>query len=514
MSEVEVVNKTEAEVVKNTENKNEWGSNLQFLLAMIGSAVGLGNIWRYPYVLYSNGGGAFFIPYIIAVLIMGVPFLILEYSVGYNFKSSFAKGLRKINKKLEFLGWVLPFATFVIMIYYSTIIGWIGVYVVLSFYKGWGSDPNTFFGASVLQASDSISGIGHFVPVVALSMLTSWAIFWIISHKKLEKGLGKVSNILVPLLFVIMIVIVIYSLFLSGASIGLHELFSPKWNTLLKFDIWMAAFGQIIFSLSLGTSTAFTYAGYSGKDTDLVTNALTIAVANCGFENFCSLGVFSILGYMAQLQGKELTNIIDKNQGTGLVFVAYPTVLNVLGNFAYILGPAFFITVYLAGLTSILSMIEPLSFCIQNKFNWSRPKTMTVLSVIGAALSMLFATGYGGELLGMVDTYINNICILFCIILECFAFAWLFKAERTMKTLNDRSKTLKVGKWWIIIVKYILPIFVTIVWVGGLIDIIKGGSIIQTIVFILMTIILGVLTVFFTLKKATNKSWDEVENRL
>ncbi|KAG4101420.1 Na+-dependent transporter SNF family [Neocallimastix lanati (nom. inval.)] len=493
-------------------DKNEWGSNLQFLLAMIGSAVGLGNIWRYPYVLYSSGGGAFFIPYIIAILLMGIPFLILEYSVGYNFKSSFAKGLRKINKKLEFLGWILPFATFVIMIYYSTIIGWIGIYVVLSFYKGWGNDPKQFFGGSVLKANSELSGMTEFVPLVAISMLISWSIFWLVSHKQLEKGLGKVSNILVPLLFIIMIIIVIYSLTLEGASIGLKELFSPKWSTLKSFDIWMAAFGQIIFSLSLGTSTAFTYAGYSGKETDLVTNAITIAFANCGFENFCALGVFSILGYMAKLQAKDISKVVD--QGTGLVFVAYPTILNVLGNFAYVLGPAFFITVYLAGLTSILSMIEPLSFCIQNKFTWSRQKTMTVLSIIGAILSMMFATGYGGDLLGIIDTYINQVCVLLCIVFECFAYAWLFKAEKTIKTLNDRSKTLKVGKWWIIIVKYILPIFVSIVWVGGIIDIIKNGSIIQTVIFIIMTVILGALTCIFTFKHATNELWDEAENRL
>ena len=120
-------------------DKNEWGSNLSFLLAMIGSAVGLGNIWRYPYVLYANGGGAFYIPYIVAILLMGVPFLILEYGVGYNYKSSFAKALTKINSRCEYLGWFLPVAVFMILIYYSTILGWDGIYVILSFFKGWGS---------------------------------------------------------------------------------------------------------------------------------------------------------------------------------------------------------------------------------------------------------------------------------------------------------------------------------------------------------------------------------------
>ena len=129
-------------------DKNEWGSNLSFILAMIGSAVGLGNIWRYPYVLYSNGGGAFYIPYIVAILLMGMPFLILEYGVGYNFKSSFAKAITKINSKFEYLGWLLPVAVFMIMIYYSAILGWDGIYILLSFTKGWGADPNTFFTTS------------------------------------------------------------------------------------------------------------------------------------------------------------------------------------------------------------------------------------------------------------------------------------------------------------------------------------------------------------------------------
>ena len=264
---------------------------------MIGSAVGLGNIWRYPYVLYSNGGGAFYIPYLVAILIMGIPFLILEYGVGYNFKSSFAKAITKINSKYEYLGWFLPVAVFMIMIYYSAILGWDGIYIILSFFKGWGADPNTFFATTLLQSSETFSGITTFIPVIAIAMLLGWVLIWFISHKDLEKGLGKVSKLLVPLLFIIMIFIVAFSLTLPGASIGLAELFNPDWSLLGNFNIWMAAFGQIIFSLSLGMSIAFTYANYTKNDADLITNTISIAVANCAFENFAALGVFSILPF-------------------------------------------------------------------------------------------------------------------------------------------------------------------------------------------------------------------------
>ena len=493
-------------------NENEWGSNLSFILAMIGSAVGLGNIWRYPYVLYSNGGGAFYIPYIVAILLMGIPFLILEYGVGYNFKSSFAKAARKINSKCEFLGWFLPVAVFMIMIYYSAILGWDGIYIILSFFKGWGADPNTFFTAGLLQASDSYTGLANFIPVIAVAMLAGWVIIWFISHRDLEKGLGKVSRVLVPLLFIIMVIIVGFSLTLPGASIGLSELFNPDWSLLTHFEIWMAAFGQIVFSLSLGMSIAFTYASYTKDDADLITNTISIALANSLFENFAALGVFSILGYMSLQSGTAVADLVT--QGTGLVFIAYPTVFNVLGNWAYVLGPLFFLTVYLAGLTSILSTIEPLSFSIQNKFGLTRSKTMTILIVIAAAFSMIYATSFGGSLLGFVDTFINQIALLFGVIVECIVFAWIFKAEKLIDFMNSKSKTITLGRWWLVIVKYILPIFISIVWIGGMFDVAGSGSFDQLNFTIVSAIFLLAVTLILTVLPAKNPEWDNIDERV
>ena len=495
-----------------TKDKNEWGSNLSFLLAMIGSAVGLENIWRYPYVLYSNGGGAFFIPYIVAILIMGIPFLILEYGVGYNFKSSFPKAVKSISNKWEYLGWFLPVAVFMILIYYSAILGWDGFYVIISAFKGWGADPNAYFTGSFLQANDTLGGLGTFVPFVAIAMLVGWVIMWVISHTDLEKGLGRVSKVLVPLLFAIMIFIVLFSLTLPGAGIGLAELYNPDWSLLLNFNIWMAAFGQMIFSLSLGMSIAFTYASYTKDDSDLVSNALWVTVANCGFENFAAIGVFSILGYMSLQSGVAVPDLVT--QGTGLVFIVYPTVFNVLGDWASVIGPLFFFTVYLAGLTSILSTIEPLSFSIQNKFGWSRNKTMTVLCVFGAAVSMIYATAMGSYILGIADTFVNQIAILIGVIFECIVFAWIFKAENIIPKLNAKSKSIKLGKWWLVVVKYVLPIFIAIVWVGGILEVISSGSMLELAILVILTVILLGATFIFTKLPAKSGEWDEVKQRL
>ncbi|MBQ2352843.1 MAG: sodium-dependent transporter [Methanobrevibacter sp.] len=492
--------------------ENEWGSNLSFILAMIGSAVGLGNIWRYPYVLYSNGGGAFYIPYIVAILLMGIPFLILEYGVGYDFKSSFAKAVKKIDSRWEYLGWFLPVAVFLIMIYYSAILGWDGIYIILSFFKGWGADPNVYFTNTLLHSSNSWMGLLQFIPLIAVAMLVGWVIIWFISHRDLEEGLGRVSKVLVPLLFVIMVVIVGFSLTLPGASIGLSELFHPNWALLGNFEIWMAAFGQIVFSLSLGMSIAFTYASYTKDDADLITNTISIALANSLFENFAALGVFSILGYMSLQSGTAVADLVT--QGTGLVFIVYPTVFNVLGQWAYVLGPLFFLTVYLAGLTSILSTIEPLSFSIQNKFGFTRSKTMTLLIIVGALISMIYATAYGGSILGYVDTFINQIALLLGIIFECIIFAWIFKAEKLIDFLNSRSKTIKLGKWWVIIVKYILPIFILIVWIGGMMDVIKSSTFEQLVFTVVSAAVLLIGTLVLTILPAKNPDWENYEERI
>ena len=259
-------------------------------------------------------------------------------------------------------------------------------------------------------------------------------------------------------------------------------------------------------------SIAFTYASYTSDDADLITNTISIALANSLFENFAALGVFSILGYMSLQSGTAVADLVT--QGTGLVFVVYPTVFNVLGQWAYVLGPLFFLTVYLAGLTSILSTIEPLSFSIQNKFGLTRSRTMTILVIVGAAMSMIYATAYGGELLGFVDTFINQIALLFGVILECIIFAWIFKAEKLIDFLNSRSKTIKVGKWWLVIVKYILPIFISIIWIGGLIDVINAGTIDQLNFTIVTALLLLIATGIFTIMPAKNPEWDDTEERV
>ena len=184
-------------------DNSSWSSIKTFLLAMIGLTIGIGNIWRFSYVFYSNGGGSFFIPYIIAIIVMGLPFLILEYGLGYHFKESSSKLLHDINPKFEIIGWMLVLFVFVVVIYYMVILSWDLVYFLNSFTFGWGTDPSAFFAENV-GGSSNLSGISSIILPTFLCSIILWALFWFVSNRDVDEGIGRVSRILMPLLFIIM----------------------------------------------------------------------------------------------------------------------------------------------------------------------------------------------------------------------------------------------------------------------------------------------------------------------
>ena len=457
----------------NESEKYRWSNNFSFLMAMIGAAVGLGNIWRFSYVLYSNGGGAFFIPYVLAIVLMGIPFLILEYGLGVTFKDSLSNILKKIRPQLEIIGWITAFLVFLVLTYYVVIMGWDLIYLFLSFFKGWGSDPNSFFMTNIVVGSNNLNNIGDFVLPTLIATVLIWILIWFISHKSLDNGIAKVVTVLIPLLFVMMAIIVIYSFTLPGMWIGLTSLLNPNWSLLTNINIWMAAFGQIIFSLSMGQAIAVTYASYLPENSKLVDNVLIVVLSNSSFEIFTALGVFSILGFMSLTSGLPINNIATS--GTGLLFVVFPEIFNVMGDIAYIIAPVFFLCVFFAGVTSALAFLEPMNLAVSKKFRLSRFRSVTYLCVFGLILSLIFTTGSGNYILTIADAFINQFGIILAVILQSLIFGWNYQLENLLTRLNEYS-TIKVGKLWMTVIKYILPLFLSILWILGIIDLFKTQS--------------------------------------
>lgn len=474
--------------------KTQWNSQLSFLFAMIGAAVGLGNIWRFSYVVYSNGGGTFFIPYLIAIAILGIPFLILEYGIGYNFKDSFSNILKRINPKLEFVSWVLLLFVFTVLIYYIVILGWDLIYLSSSFTFSWGNDVALYFVKNV-GGSSNLSNLSSFIIPTTIGAIIIWVIVWFISHRDLNDGIGKISKILIPSLFIIMIGIVLYALTLPGANIGIQTLLQPDWSKLTDINIWLAAFSQILFSLSMGQAIALTYASYLPENSKLIDNVLLVVFANSSFEIFTAFGIFSILGFMSFSSGTPMVQLVS--EGTGLIFVVFPMIFNIMGAMGHILAPLLFLAILFAGITSAVGIFEPMVKSTEDKFNWSRKKTVTVLSIIGCIFSLIFTTGISSYLVGVVDGFVNEFGILFLIAIQCIIFTWIFNVDSLIPVINENSR-FKVGSLWKFIIKYVLPCFLIGMWLVGIYslftDVDSFEAIVYIVIMVLVLLFSGILT--------------------
>ncbi|WP_297980710.1 sodium-dependent transporter [uncultured Methanobrevibacter sp.] len=491
--------------------RSEWNSNIAFVMAMIGSAVGLGNIWRFPNVLYSNGGGSFMIPYIVSLFLLGISFVLVEYAVGYKFKTSLSKILYAVHKKLEPVAWFVLLVVFLITTYYICVVAWDFIYVFLSFTKAWGSNPDLFFSASVLQSSDSISGLFNIVPGVLLSVIIIWFISWFIVQKDLNDGIGKVSQILLPLLCIIVVLIVIFALTLPGASVGYSQIFRPDWSALGNLNVWLAAFGQIVFSLSLGMAIALTYASYLPEGAKLTDNALIVAFSNSGFEVFNSIGIFSILGFMSLSSGIPFNDLVT--EGTGLAFVVFPKVFNIMGDWSYVIGPLFFLCILFAGITSIMALLEGVCYSLCEKFDFSRRKSATIVCIVGLCVSTIFATSLGSTILGVFDAFLNNFALLFAILLECIIFGWIYKFDNLIDTLNKDS-SIKVGKLWKWVIKCILPICILGLWIQGIYSTLSTADSLSIAIMACLTVVLLVVPFIFTkLPAKTDEFYETLEEK-
>lgn len=473
----------------------QWDSSLSFIFAMIGAAVGLGNIWRFSYVLYSNGGGSFFIPYLIAIAIMGIPFLILEYGVGFSFKESYSKIMSKVNPKFEIIAWILVLFVFIVTIYYMVILSWDLVYLASSFTFSWGTDAAHYFVNNV-GGSSNLSNASFLLFPTTIGVLLLWIVLWFISHKNVDKGIGKVSRILIPALFIIMGAIIIYALTLPGAGIGVTTLLAPDWGKLLDVNIWLAAFAQIIFSLSMGQAIAVTYASYLPENSKLIDNVLIVVASNSLFEICTAFGVFSILGYMSYTGGTPMVQLIT--EGTGLIFIVFPMIFNIMGPIGRIMAPLLFLAILFAGITSALGFFEPMLNSTTEKLGWTRRRTATVLSVIGCIFSLILTTGISSYLVGIIDGFVNEFGILLLIGIQCIIFAWFYGVDKFLPALNEFS-TFSVGRIWTFVIKYLLPLVLIVMWVIGIIKLFSTAAEFEIIVDLI--IIVGVLVAAFVLYK-------------
>jgi NSS family neurotransmitter:Na+ symporter len=445
--------------------REQWKSQFGFVLAAVGSAIGLGNIWRFSYMAYDYGGGAFLIPYVIALFTAGIPLLILEFGIGHERIGSAPLAYAKIHKSWEWLGWwAVLFVMFGIELYYTTVISWCLNFFVISFNLGWGEDPNAFFFNEFLSIGEGPSDIGQIRTPIFIGLIIVWFLNWIITYRGVQRGVELANKIFMPMLFVLTAVLVFWSLTLEGASEGVKAYLKPDFSKIADPKVWIDAYSQIFFTLSLGFGIMIAYASYLPEKTNITRNALLTGLINSGYSLFAGVAVFSVLGFMATTQGKPISEVVS--QSIGLAFVAYPKAVSLMpgGN---LFGAIFFLCLVVAGLSSSISILEAFTSAIIDKFGAGRKKVVTVVSIIGFFGSVIFTTQAGLFWLDIVDHFLTHYGLVVVGVFECILVGWFFKLKILRNHVNKIS-SIKLGIGWSSLIKYFVPLILGFILLGDL----------------------------------------------
>jgi NSS family neurotransmitter:Na+ symporter len=445
-----------------TARRGSFSSRRVFILAAIGSAVGLGNIWRFPYVAYENGGGAFVIPYLVALFVAGIPFLLLDYAMGHRYQGSPPLALARFSRGAESLGWWQVGVCWFIGLYYMAILVWASLYTWYSLDKSWGDDPEGFFYGEVLEIGEPGVSL-DFVPQLLIPLVVFWVLLIVVLALGVQKGVGMTSVFFIPLLVLVFGVLVVQSLFLDGAASGLDALFTPHWAALSEPSVWAAAFGQIFFSLSIGFGIMVTYASYVRRKENLTGSAMVIGLSNSGFEVLAGIGVFSALGFMAQAAGTRVDEVVSS--GIGLAFITFPTIVsNAPGG--SLMGVLFFASLVMAGLTSMISIVEVVVSAVRDKFDLSRvAATLLVLVPTAVVSTVLFGTTTSLYVLDVVDHFINQFGILLAAVVMMIVIAWAARALPQLARHLNRYGSVRVGPWWYAAIGLVAPVMLVYILV-------------------------------------------------
>jgi NSS family neurotransmitter:Na+ symporter len=466
------------------EQRENWGTRSGFVLAAVGSAVGLGNLWGFPYKLYSYGGGAFLIPYIVAMVCIGIPMLILEFSLGHFTQRAAPDAFARANKKFEFAGWWGIILGFVIITYYPVILAYCLSYMkfsIVAIIKGtalpWAGEgaegvenAKSFFYNEYLAFKEGTE-LGAMRMNILVPLIAAWVAMYFCIFRGV-KFVGKIVWLTVPLPWLMLGVLTIRGLTLPGSMKGLVFYLDPVWSELAKPTTWRFAFGQVFFSLSLAFGVMITYASFLHRKSDINNNAAIIGLADFATSFIGGIAIFATLGGMAfatQQAGSavEVENVVDA--GPGLAFVAFPYALAQLPGAGW-WSLIFFFTLVTLGIDSAFSITESVLAGIVDKTGWRRSIVLPIMSLIGLGSGLVYIMQGGLNWLGTIDGFINGTWgIAFLGLLECVVLGWLYRVDTLRAHANERSDW-HIGKWWNYTIRIFIPIVLGTLFLWSLFD--------------------------------------------
>ncbi|MBX0357926.1 sodium-dependent transporter [Halobacillus sp. Nhm2S1] len=438
--------------------REQWGTKLGFMLAAMGSAVGLGNIWRFSFVAGNNGGGAFLILYLLFVLLIGVPLLLTEVSIGRKAESDVVGSFQKLAPKTPWYltGFFGIASAFLILGFYAVVAGW-AIFYFWNYINGsFFTSPEVGYDGAFGQF---ISHSWHPIAWTALFMILTIVI--VLSGVK--KGIEAANKIFMPLLAIILIGLAVFSLSLDGASEGLQFLFQPDWTAFSNPSIYIAALGQAFFSLSLGMGAMLTYGSYLKKENKLPSATLGIGIMDTFFAIISGVVIFPAVFAFG----------IDPSSGPPLVFITLPSIFEQMP-FGGIIGLVFFFALILASLSSSVSILEVPTAYFMRAFGWTRFATSvlvgSIMFVLGIGVSLGFGLWSGvtpiGDLniLDSMDYIASNILLPLGGLSMALLVGWYFKKSEALEATDMKNGL--IGNVWFTIVKFIAPVMIIVIFLN------------------------------------------------
>lgn len=443
---------------------NVWTHKGTFLLAAVGSAVGLGNLWRFPYLTGENGGGAFILVYALTIFAVGIPILIAETMLGRNSRRSPIMGMRfltrthKTSRAWESIGWLGAASAFLILSFYSVIAGW-AIHYTWQMLTGSlvGADAETIgAGFDALLASPALLTLYHTLFIIASGLIVGMGI-----HKGIESGL----RIIMPALFVILLVVLAYGVANGDFRAAASFLFTFNIAD-LSLEGWLAAMGQSFFTLSLGMGAIMAYGAYMSSEISLTRTALAIAVVDTAVAMVAGLAIFSLV-FGAGL---------DAGQGPGLMFVTLPLAFAEMP-FGALVGGVFFILVLGAAISSSISLIEPVAAFLVERFDLTRPQAVFAMVLASWALGLvtvasfnvyaegtIFHTLFGRSAFEFIELLTNIFMPLGGLLIALFA-GWALTHSEVMKEMRTNETWFAI---WRFLVRFVAPAAVAFVFLRAI----------------------------------------------
>lgn len=445
--------------------RENWGSRIGFIMAAAGSAVGLGNIWRFPYLAGENGGSAFILIYLGFVLVIGLSIMVSELAVGRRTELAAVGAYKSINKNWTFAGVLGVLSAFFIMGFYPVVGGWALAYVLKSF-------TGLLSNAAVIG-----DAFGAFIgnpmePVIW--MLIFLAMNLAIVAKGIAGGIEKAGKILMPTLFILLVLVAARSMTLPGAGAGIDFLFKPDFSA-VSGATFLAALGQAFFSLSLGMGCMITYGSYLGKSENLPQNALIISMLDTGVALLAGLAIFPALFAFG----------MEPAVGAGLVFVVVPQIFAAMGGIGTLFSAIFFVALSVAALTSSVSLLEVVVAYLIDQRGWERKKSVytaggiMVVTGILSSLSMGLMSGFtilGVGIFDFFDILTDKIFLAIGGLLLAIFVGWFMNKQDLEDELTNGG-TIKFGLFniWYNLIKYVIPVAIAIVAFAGITSIAQKG---------------------------------------